>query len=178
VNSFLGHNTVALFRILDNPDSFWLKKFGGKEKILKEGLKAGIDWLKLNYGLKPKNWVWGKVHAITFPHAMSAQPPLDKIFNIGPYPIGGDTDTPWQTFIMSQESFDGELASASYRQIIDMSDLDKSQIIMPLGNSGNMASPYYKNQLRMWFNGEFIPMAFSRSKVEEFAKHTLWLKKN
>lgn len=177
VNSFLGHNTVALFRVLDNPDSFWLKKVGGREKVLKDGFKAGIDWLKLNYGLKPKNWQWGKVHAITFPHAMSAKEPLDKVFNVGPYPIGGDTDTPLQTFILSENSFDGELASASYRQIIDMSDLDRSQIIMPLGNSGNMASPYYKNQLKMWFDGELIPMAFSRKKVEEHARHTLWLKR-
>jgi acyl-homoserine lactone acylase PvdQ len=48
---------------------------------------------------------------------------------------------------------------------------------MPLGNSENMASPYYKNQLNKWLNGENIPMSFSREKVDEYRKHTLWLKK-
>ena len=50
VNTYLGHNTPILLRILDNPDSIWLKNAGGKEKLLKEGFKDAIDWLKLNYG--------------------------------------------------------------------------------------------------------------------------------
>ena len=177
VNSFLGHNTPTLLRILDDADSFWLKAAGGKEKLLKEGFKNAIDWLKLNYGVKTHKWKWGNLHAIVFPHALSVQPPLDKVFDVGPYPIGGDTDTPFQTFIMAAEGYGGELAAPSYRQIIDFSDFDKSTVIMPLGNSGNMASPYYKNQLRDWFEGKDYPMCWTRKKVEEHQKHKLLLKK-
>ena len=177
VNSFLGHNTPTLLRILDDADSFWLKAAGGKEKLLREGFKNAIDWLKLNYGVKTHKWKWGNLHAIVFPHALSVQPPLDKVFDVGPYPIGGDTDTPFQTFIMAAEGYGGELAAPSYRQIIDFSDFDKSTVIMPLGNSGNMASPYYKNQLRDWFEGKDYPMCWTRKKVEEHQKHKLLLKK-
>lgn len=177
VNSFLGHNTPTLLRILDDADSFWLKAAGGKEKLLREGFKNAIDWLKLNYGVKTHKWKWGNLHAIVFPYALSVQPPLDKVFDVGPYPIGGDTDTPFQTFIMAAEGYGGELAAPSYRQIIDFSDFDKSTVIMPLGNSGNMASPYYKNQLRDWFEGKDYPMCWTRKKVEEHQKHKLLLKK-
>lgn len=177
VNSFLGHNTPTLLRILDDADSFWLKAAGGKEKLLREGFKNAIDWLKLNYGVKTHKWKWGNLHAIVFPHALSVQPPLDKVFDVGPYPIGGDTDTPFQTFIMAAEGYGGELAAPSYRQIIDFSDFDKSTVIMPLGNSGNIASPYYKNQLRDWFEGKDYPMCWTRKKVEEHQKHKLLLKK-
>jgi penicillin amidase len=176
LSAFLGHNTVALFRILDNPDSILLKKAGGKDHVLKTGFRRGIDWLKENFGANTKKWNWGNIHAIVFPHAFSAKPPLDKVFNVGPFPIGGDTDTPFQTYIMSENGYNGELSSVSYRQIIDFSDFDNSTIIMPLGNSANMASPYYKNQLTHWFKGESIPMSFSRKKVEEHKKHTLWLR--
>lgn len=177
VNAFLGHNTVTLLRVLDNPDSWWLKKAGGKEKLLKEGLKNAIQWLKLNYGNKQEKWQWGKLHAIVFSHALGVKKPLDKVFNIGPYPIGGDTDTPNQTCILSAEGYGGELSAPSYRQIIDFSDFDRSLIIMPLGQSGNMASPYYKNQLKDWFEGHYIPMCWSRYKVEEHKEHVMYLKK-
>lgn len=177
VNSFLGHNTPTLLRILEDKDSFWLKSAGGKEKLLKDGFKSAIDWLKLNYGTKYQKWKWGDLHAIVFPHALSAQPPLDKVFDIGPFPIGGDTDTPFQTFIMAAEGYGGELSAPSYRQIIDFSDFDKSTVIMPLGNSGNMASPFYKNQLRDWFEGNSYPMCWTREKVEQHKKYSLKLKK-
>jgi penicillin amidase len=95
VNSYLGHNTPILLKILDSEDSVWLKAAGGKEKLLIDGFKNAIDWLKLNYGTKTNKWKWGDLHAIVFPHALSAQPPLDKVFDIGPFPIGGDTDTPF-----------------------------------------------------------------------------------
>ena len=177
VNSFLGHNTPTLLRILEDKDSFWLQSAGGKEKLLKDGFKSAIDWLKLNYGTKYQKWKWGDLHAIVFPHALSAQPPLDKVFDIGPFPIGGDTDTPFQTFIMAAEGYGGELSAPSYRQIIDFSDFDKSTVVMPLGNSGNMASPFYKNQLRDWFEGNSYPMCWTRAKVEQHKKYSLKLKK-
>jgi penicillin amidase len=177
VNSFLGHNTVTLLRILNDENSWWLKKAGGKEKLLKEGMKNAIDWLKLNYGTDTSKWVWGNLHAIVFSHALSVKKPLDKIFNVGPYPIGGDTDTPFQTCILSAEGYGGELGAPSYRQIIDFENFDKSTIIMPLGQSGNIASPYYKNQLRDWFEGRSFPMCWSRASVEKHKAHSLVLKK-
>ncbi|MCB9034138.1 MAG: penicillin acylase family protein [Chitinophagales bacterium] len=177
INAFIGHNTTALFRVLDNPNSVWLAASGGKEKLLIDGFKDAVDWLKINYGTDLKKWNWGRLHAIVFPHAFTVVPALKKIFDVGPYEIGGDTDTPFQTFTINDEGFGGELGSASYRQIIDFSDFDNSKIIMPLGNSGNMASPYYKNQLRKWFKGEFIPMCFTRNKVEQHKQHELILKK-
>lgn len=177
VNAFIGHNTVTLLRIMNNPDSWWLQKAGGKEKLLVEGLKNAIQWLKLNYGNKKEKWQWGKLHGIVFSHALGAKKPLDKVFNIGPLPIGGDTDTPHQTCIMSAEGYGGELSAPSYRQTIDFSDFDKSTMIMPLGQSGNMASPYYKNQLKDWFEGHTIPMCWSKYMVDQYKDQVMYLKK-
>jgi penicillin amidase len=175
VNSFLGHNTVTLLRILDNPKSWWIEKVGGKSKLLSEAFADGIQWLKFNYGNKKEKWQWGNVHAIVFPHGFAEKKPMDRVFNIGPYPIGGDTDTLCQTCTLATEGFGGELAAPSYRQIIDFSDFSKSKIIMPLGQSANMSSPYYKNMLQNWLDGQYIPMLWTREDVEKYQAHKLVL---
>ena len=46
-----------------------------------------------------------------------------------------------------------------------------------MGQSGNIASPYYKNQLRDWFGGKYFKMAWSRGKVNQMQKHRLVLSK-
>jgi penicillin amidase len=177
VNTFLGHNTHALLRMINNKESFWIQKAGGKEKVLKEALKDALSWLKMNYGTNKKDWLWGKLHSIIIKHSFSEQAPMDKVFDVGPIEIGGDTDTLFQTAILNQEGFGGELACPSYRQIVDFSNFDNSQIIMPMGQSGNIASPYYKNQLRDWFGGKYFKMAWSRGKVNQMQKHRLVLSK-
>jgi penicillin amidase len=35
------------------------------------------------------NWEWGKVHTLEFVHPLGKQWPLNLIFNVGPFPIGG-----------------------------------------------------------------------------------------
>jgi len=176
VSSFLGHNTATLLRVMNNKDSWWLKNAGGKEKVLKDGLKDAVNWLKLKYGTKHGKWLWGRVHAMTFKHTLSVKPALARIFDVGPFPIGGDTDTLWQTFELNWEAFDGEIAGPSYRQIIDFSNFDLSTTVTPGGASGNIASPHYFDQLDDWFKGGNHPMSWSRKQVEANERHKLMLR--
>ena len=176
-NTFLGHNTSTLLRLLDKgDDSWWIRNYGGSEKLLKEGFEAAIEWLTFELGKDMEKWNWGRIHQIDMIHALSIKKPLDKIFNIGPFPVGGDTDTPLQTVTIAPGEFGGEIAAPSYRQIIDLSDFDRSMTVLPNGQSGNMASPYYDDQVNNWLNGQFHPMCWSREKVEKHRKHTLILK--
>ena len=94
---FLGHSTVTVFAMLDDPDSVWVKDAGGREAVMEKSLAEAARWLKEKLGPDPAGWQWGKLHQITLPHSLAIQPPLDKVFNLGPLPIGGDTDTVCQT---------------------------------------------------------------------------------
>jgi penicillin amidase len=67
--------------------------------VLKEALKDALSWLKMNYGTNKKEWLWGKLHSIIIKHSFSEQAPMDKVFDVGPIEIGGDTDTLFQTAI-------------------------------------------------------------------------------
>ena len=71
------------------------------------------------------------------------QKPLDGVFNPGPLPIGGDTDTPLQTASMPGPSYANDAWTPSMRHIIDLGDLTGAQAVFPIGQSGQLGSPHY-----------------------------------
>lgn len=44
----------------------------------------------------------------------------------------------------------------SFRAIYDLSDLDNSRFVIPTGQSGNPASPYYDQLTDLWAEGRYI----------------------
>ena len=65
---------------------------------------------------------------------------------------------------------------ASYREIMDVSNWDRSVTINTPGQSGQPGSPYYDNLLPIWSRNAYFPMAFSEQAVSANAAHTLILK--
>ncbi|MHA2073362.1 MAG: penicillin acylase family protein, partial [Candidatus Hodarchaeales archaeon] len=119
-NEFYGNDTVIMLRLLDNPNSWWIQQAGGIEELITRNLKATINWLRKNLGKQQNNWQWGKLHRVNFNHAMGLQKPLDKVFNRGNIPIGGDTDTLCQTAFQAEDPYTVKAWAPSHRQIIDM----------------------------------------------------------
>lgn len=175
-NHFFGHDTVVLLRMLDNPDSWWVQEAGGKQALMLKSLKNAVDWLLDNVGEKISDWQWGKLHRAVFGHALSIKKPLDKTFNIGPVPIGGDADTPWQTANPLGEMPNNAMGSASFRQVIDMGDLSKSMAVLPAGQSGRLASPHHHDQLELWRAAKLRPMLWTERQVATYAEEVLVLK--
>lgn len=97
---FIGHATVTILEMLDDENCVWVKEAGGKQKVVEKSLAGAAQWLRQTLGDDPAGWQWGKLHQVTLPHPLGVRPPLDKIFNLGPHPIGGDTDTVCQTAFM------------------------------------------------------------------------------
>jgi penicillin amidase len=171
-----GHDTTILLRLLDDPDSWWIQQAGGREAVIQRGLKQAITWLRETYGDDENQWKWGKLHQITFAHSMSLQKPFDQVFDRGPFPIGGDTDTPLQTAMMPDDPYDNKGWAPSFRQIIDMGDLSTAQAIHPPGQSGHLASPHYDDLAQLWLEGNYYPMLWHREQIEAEAEGTLVLK--
>jgi penicillin amidase len=170
------HNALnMLFHLLKTPDSTWIQNAGGKDEVINRSLKQSILYLRTTLGPNSKNWNWGNINKITFDHAMSMQKPLDKIFNVGPYPIGGDRHTPNQ-----QGSPYGDKSKKcwvpSYRQIVDLGDLSKSWVVYAPGQSGNLASTHYRDLFEYWYKIDYIPMLWTREQVEQNLEALLTLK--
>jgi penicillin amidase len=107
---------------------------------------------------------------------MAIQKPLDRVFNRGPLPIGGDTDTPCQTAIAAEAPYDNKAWAPSFRQIVDLGDLSRSVIIHPPGQSGVLGSPHYDDLADLWIKGEYHPMLWTREQVEREAEGRLTVK--
>jgi penicillin amidase len=175
LHEFYGHDTVAMLRLLDAADSWWVAGAGGREAVLARSLKQAMEWLRGKLGPDPAGWRWGKLHRAVFAHALGRQQPLDRVFDRGPLPMGGDTDTPCQTASAPDPPYETVVAAPSFRQIVDMGDLSRSLIIHPPGQSGQLGSPHYDDLADLWIKGEYHPMLWTREQVEQAAEARLIL---
>ena len=150
---------AGLLRILSDPTSLWFDKkdtlpIETKEDIAKISLEKAYAWLEKNYG-SPENWDWMKMHSIHFRHALG-EVPLLKFFNRGPYPLNGSAVCVRASFSTGYRTTHG----ASFRQIIDLSDLNNSICVLSSGQSGYFTSRFYDNQIPLWLEGQYHPMLF------------------
>jgi penicillin amidase len=174
-HEFLGHDTGTMFRLLDDPGSWWVQRAGGREAVLSRSLKQAVNWLRDQLGPDVEGWHWGRIHRVSFAHALGLQKPLDLVFSRGPFPIGGDTDTPCQTAMSPDDPYDNKAWAPSHRQIIDLGDLSRSMITAPPGQSGHLGSPHYDDLIEPWLQGEYCPMLWTREQVEGEAQCRLVL---
>lgn len=166
VLGWLDRTQLTVQEILVGDEQEW---FSGRSRaaLLADALADGIDWLTREYGNDLDRWTWGRIHPASFHHPLGSRKPLDQIFDRGPFPYGGDTNTVWQAAFVPRLpiSSDGGF-TASWRQIIDLGDFDKSRVIHTTGQSGHPGSPHYDDYIAKWLAGEYHPMLWSRAAVE------------
>ena len=67
-------------------------------------------------------------------------------------------------------------SGASFREILDFADWDRSVATSTPGQSGQPGSPHYDDLLPMWQRHEYFPLVYSRAAVEANAAHRLVLR--
>jgi acyl-homoserine lactone acylase PvdQ len=65
---------------------------------------------------------------------------------------------------------------ASYREIMDVADWDRSVATNVPGQSGQPESKFYGNLLPLWDRGEYFPLVYTRGRVDGEAAHKLMLR--
>jgi penicillin amidase len=84
----------------------------------------------------------------------------------GEHPLSGDTTTIKQV---------GRAFGPSQRFTMDWSDPDASTENIVLGESGNPAGNWFRDQWPAWYNGTTFALPFSSSAVATETTHTLRL---
>jgi penicillin amidase len=147
------------------------------QDILLQSLADATSWLEENQGGSMNDWSWGKLHTTTFEDAIlgaSSIAPIEAIFNRGPFPVDSG-----RGMVNAQVWRDSEPAAvvhhASERMIVDLSELDASQSVIPTGNSGHPYNKHYDDQMPLYLTGQYHPMLFSRDAVEAAAVEHLVL---
>ena len=163
------HSWEWFVRLLDKPESPWfdLGKGERRDDVLRLALQQAVDSLKEELGPRMADWKWGKLHRLTFGHVLGGQKPLDHVFNIGPFPIGGDGNTIWASFSSYVDLKRRPIVGPPFRFIADLADLDHCWGLLVPGQSGHLASPHFRDGVRPWFEGGYHPMLFNREEVEK-----------
>jgi len=167
--SFLIDQIEANDQSLLPPGKSW-------DSLLTEALTKAISWLQGKLGNEINGWEWGKLHQLTYSHPLGAVKPLDRIFNRGPYPVGGDWDTVWQMgYSSANDNFAFNGASSAIRLIADLSDWEKTRFGTTSGQGGSPFSPHYADFIDDWLTGQHHPHYFKRASILEHAEGKLTL---
>jgi penicillin amidase len=123
--------------------------------------------------LNPDRTAWGALHTVTFRHPLDQKSGARELFDIGPVPRPGDGTTVCATAF--GRGFE-QASGASYREIFDLADWDRSLAVNTPGQSGQAGSPHYSDLVQMWAATDYFPLAYSHRAVERQAAETLVLR--
>ena len=136
------------------------------DSLLVAALDDAVADLTKRFGADREKWRWGLVHTATFRHALTSR------FDLPAASRSGDGNTVNMT---GGRDF-RQTAGASFREIIDLSDFDRSLVTNVPGQSADPRSKHYSDLLKLWGNDQYFPLVYSRQRVEQETESVLWLK--
>jgi penicillin amidase len=162
------------------------------DALLDKSLAEALADIEHRLGPDQSRWTWGTLHRAYFRHPLnlvtaqgegSAPAPfgldgaaahrehaLDN-FDLRPVPRPGDANTINATGGPNYS----ETYGASYRQIIDVGNWDRSVMTNVPGESGVPGSKHYSDLVEPWAQGEYHSMPFSRQAVEAATEERVML---
>ena len=179
-NGYASRSTPLLIRLLNEHDDSWFADSvipdspNSWDEAISSAFKGATVDLQKKLGSDVSRWKYGAIHKMTYNHPFGMVKPLDRIFNRGPFPVGGDIDTVNQAASLTNQP-DTVVTVPSYRQIANLANLKASLSGHAPGQSGHPASKHYADFIKPWLNVEHHPQLFERSVIEENAEGTLLL---
>ncbi|UII29806.1 penicillin acylase family protein [Fulvivirga ulvae] len=148
-------------------DAFTEDEIEDRKDIITAAFKETINYLSGRFGAKPDSWTWGQVHTLEHTHPLGAVKLLRSVFNVGPYHLGGSEMVVNNLgFPYNEEKLFNTSFGPSTRRIIDFSDIDNSESILPTGQSGVPFSNHYNDQAQMYIEGKWRPLYLSEEKIK------------
>ena len=165
------HNR-SLRKILAEGNSSWIDNIRTREKIetLEEILKTafinGVKDIERVAGQNINNWQWGRAHYLTHKHKIGSKKTLDWMFgfNVGPYLSGGSDKSPNAGSYSFSDPY-AQTAGASMRRVVDFSNLNETQQIIPTGQSGLYNSRHYDDQAELYHKGGYRTTWFNEKHI-------------
>ncbi|MHC9089545.1 penicillin acylase family protein [Tenacibaculum sp. IMCC1] len=156
-----------------------IDKVETRNEIITTAFQKSITFLQNQLGENVENWTWNRVISVEYEHAIGkAGGLLRKLFNVGPYEtIGGNEVINNQIFKLDSTGVYRIHAGPSTRRVIDFSDVENSIAILPTGQSGNVFSPYYKDQAQKYVDGEFVKMSLNEAAIKKSKNKLVFLPK-
>jgi penicillin amidase len=145
-------------RFGDNPTA-------ARDALVSRSLEEAVAELAKRFGPDMSAWKYGqeRYHHALIRHPLSAAVNAETRARLdaGPVPRGGDGST-----VTATGNGDNQTSGGSFKIIADTEDWDNSIGINTPGQSGDPASPHYRDLFDLWAKGGYFPVAYSRNKVE------------
>ncbi len=123
------------------------------DEFLSITLRNITKMLSASLGNDPTRWKWRRIHKAIFDSTMFGKIPIvGQIWHREIETEGGPYTINVGTYDLSLK----QVAGATYRQVIDLSDTQNSEYIYPMGQSENPFSIHYDEFLTMWQKGHYI----------------------
>ena len=175
----------ALRRLARSPDAvsllpgeswldYWPSPDGGlaglspatRDTLMLAAMDSAMARARARLGMDSTTWRWGTLHTAVFAHHVAGA------FDLPPVPRGGNANTVNATAGSDYHQQYG----ASFREILDFADWDRSTATSVPGQSGQPESEFHADLLPLWARGAYFPLVYSRSAIERETKHLLWLR--
>jgi len=136
----------------------------GRDALLMKSLEQAIQNATERLGANWEAWTYGQAqfHHTKINHLLSpaVNAKVRQKLDVGPVPQGGNSTTVNNTYGRYNQ-----VAGASFRIIADLDDWDRSLGTNTPGQSGHPGSPHYADLFKMWANGKYFPVFFSKDKI-------------
>ncbi len=137
----------------------------GKDALLSQTLEDALSEIRERLGPDQNEWKWGNLHKVYFHHALGAS------LDLPPHSRPGDG----YTVNATGGAHYSQTAGASYREVLDVSDWDRSLTTNVPGESGVPGNRHYGDLIDGWADGHYHPLPYSRKAVEAAAEERLLL---
>jgi penicillin amidase len=155
---FFGLRTSRLLHLLEERPAGWLTE--GWDTAMESALALAAARVR-EFQRRGRRG-WGQVRPLTLAHPLGQRPPLDRVFNLGPFPWGGDADT----IAQANGTHDGPVVfTPTLRMVVDVGSWQDSRFSLSGGQSGNPCSAHYDDLHHGWRSGTGIPIPWTEHDV-------------
>lgn len=150
----------ALPRLMADAESPWWDDRSTPQRetqtdIVRRAWKATVAHLQATLGPDSGTWRWDAVHTLTHEHPLGRQKPLDRIFNVGPFPVPGGHEVP-NNFAQRNGSGPWPVVyGPSTRRLIDFARPQEALGVNPVGQSGVWPDAHYADQAALLAQGRY-----------------------
>jgi penicillin amidase len=147
--------------ITERPRDWLPADFVSYDALLLTCYREAVDALTNRLGADREQWTWGRMAQVRFPHPLEKLGPLGQRFATGSLPQNADGSMPTVN----------AGSRVSLRFIADLSDWNATRLCLPLGQSGDPASPHRDDQLDEWRNVRPAILPFSEAAIESATRN-------
>jgi len=142
---------AALEKLLRTRPPGWFRDY---DETLLKSLGDALEEGRRIQGPNVRKWIYGAALELLIAHPIGHRlPVVGKYFDVGPIWMSGSPTTVKQTT---------RRLGPSMRMNADLADWDRSQLNLPIGESGHVLSRHYKDQWEAYYNGTSFPMPFQK----------------